>query len=131
MTIRYMRCSRHKLLQIYIIKRLGLTLCTDVATIYYCYPYHYYLLKIMHRQYSEMERPVPSLIATLDQIERTRPIDISSRPLPIHATTEERLDAWARAPGPDMELGTFNQYNFEQCSHVEPNYNYDLFKKGE
>ncbi|GMK59829.1 hypothetical protein CspeluHIS016_0900460 [Cutaneotrichosporon spelunceum] len=47
----------------------------------------------------------------------TRPIDLSSDPLPPNATLSERLGAWERAPGatPDVTMAHYARWNAEQC----------------
>lgn len=75
-----------------------------------------------------------------------REIDISSQPLPVDATLEERLLAWERAPGgrgpgvhpslvdgaptEEIELGGFNVWSSETCgSNIEPQLNTHMIKK--
>lgn len=66
----------------------------------------------------------------------TRPIDISSDPLPLSASLKQRLDFWAAAPGgihdDGVDLEVFRRWNYEECGGVGHQVDrFDFMKQGQ
>lgn len=70
--------------------------------------------------------PLPDSPIWVDSAHGEREIDVSSRPLPLHTSTRDRLAAWKNAPGGrgevegEYEMGGFFQVNMEVCLCLVP-----------
>lgn len=84
---------------------------------------------------ADIKLPVPQDYSPFYGGKSRRPIDISSDPLPVTASLQERLNVWRNAPGGrgaidgEVELGKFVQWNLEKCTTISEQHNTHMIQK--